>query len=228
MSRKPFYFFTITIFAIVLVGMVAFANTGTKNSMEKENLNATFVNIDEPKIRNTFLEVLAEYEKLHPYEITLIKEELKNSTMQAQPIINLKNLFSGTKRYKVQLAETVRDAEEIIISEVPRDVLKGWFAHELGHIVDYEVRSNMSMIGFGLKYTFSDKFKRACEHQADSIAIEHGFHNEIIATKKFILENELVGEAYKEKLRKYYMPIKGVRMCLQNNPPIKPDVEITP
>lgn len=224
MSRKPFYLFTLSILVLILVGMVAFANTGKSNTMERETLNANFVNIDEPKLRNTFLEVLTEYEKLHPYEITLIKEELKNSTMQAQPIINIGNLFSGTKRYKVQLAETVRDAEELVIAEVPRDVLKGWFAHELGHIVDYEIRSNMSMIGYGLRYTFSKKFKRACEHQADSIAIEHGFHKEIIATKKYLLENELVSEAYKEKLRKFYMPIKGVRMCLQEKPPIKPDV----
>jgi hypothetical protein len=118
----------------------------------------------------------------------------------------------------------VCDAEELLIEEVPRVVLKGWFAHELGHIVDYEIRSNVSMIGYGLKYTFSDSFKKACEHQADSIAIEHGFHKEIIATKKFLLQNELISEAYKEKLRKYYMPISGVKMCLKENVPVKLDV----
>jgi hypothetical protein len=80
------------------------------------------------------------------------------------------------------------------------------------------------MIGYGLKYTFSDSFKKACEHQADSIAIEHGFHKEIIATKKFLLQNELISEAYKEKLRKYYMPISGVKMCLKENVPVKLDV----
>jgi len=226
MNKKPHFFIAFTVLASVLIGMVAFANSEKEPPSKEENFNARFVNIENDKIRSAFIEVLTAYEKLHPYEITLIKEELKNSTMQAQPIINLGNLFSGTKRYKVQLAESVRDAEELIIAEVPRDVLKGWFAHELGHIVDYEVHSNINMIGFGLKYTFSDTFKRACEHEADSIAIEHGFHKEIIATKKFILENELVSDDYKAKLRKYYMPIKGVRMCLEKNPPIKPDVEL--
>jgi hypothetical protein len=226
MNKKPRFFIAFTILASVLVAMVALANNEPENPSEEENFNARFINVENDKIRNTFIEVLAEYEELHPYEITLIKEELKNSTMQAQPIINFGNLFSGTKRYKVQLAESVRDAEELIIAEVPHDVLKGWFAHELGHIVDYEVHSNINMIGFGLKYTFSDNFKRACEHEADSIAIEHGFHEEIIATKKFILENELVSNEYKAKLRKYYMPIKGVKMCLEKNPPIKPDVEL--
>ena len=226
MTKKLFGFISLVILAWVSVGMVASDHSKTGNPSNDENFNARFVNIENSTIRNTFIEVLAEYEELHSYKITLIKDELNKSTMQAQPIINLGNVFNATKRYKVQVAESVRDAEELIIAEVPRDVLKGWFAHELGHIVDYETHSNFSMIGFGLKYTLSDKFKRACEHEADSIAIEHGFHKEIIATKRFLLENELVSEEYKEKLRKYYMPIKGVKMCLQKKPPIIPDVEL--
>jgi len=224
MGSRKFYLFTVGIIGLILVAMVAFADVDPRNTFERDKMNITFVDVEESHIRNTFLEVFAEYEKLHPYEMTLIQQRLKNSTMQAQPIIGIGNLFSGKKRYKVQLAETVRDAEDLIVAEVPRDVLIGWFAHELGHIVDYEIRSNMSMIGYGLKYKFSDKFKKACEHQADSIAIEHGFHEEIIATKTYLLENELVPQAYKDKLRKYYMPISGVEMCLKENPPIKPDV----
>lgn len=224
MGSKRFYFGSFGIIGLVLIGMVAFADVGNGNVLERDKVNINFVNIDDALIRNTFTEVFAEYDKLHEYEMTLIQEELKNSTMQAQPIIGITNLFTGKKCYKVQLAETVCDAEELLIEEVPRLVLKGWFAHELGHIVDYEIRSNVSMIGYGLKYTFSDSFKKACEHQADSIAIEHGFHKEIIATKKFLLQNEFVSEAYKEKLRKYYMSISGVKMCMKENAPVKLDV----
>jgi hypothetical protein len=224
MGSKRFYLGNFGIIGLVLIGMAAFADVGNGNVLERDKVNINFVNIDDAVIRNTFIEVFAEYDKLHEYDMTLIQEELKNSTMQAQPIIGIANLFTGKKRYKVQLAESVCDAEELLIEEVPRVVLKGWFAHELGHIVDYEIRSNVSMIGYGLKYTFSDSFKKACEHQADSIAIEHGFHKEIIATKKFLLQNELISEAYKEKLRKYYMPISGVKMCLKENVPVKLDV----
>lgn len=215
---------TFGITGLLLIGMAALADVGNGNVLEGDKVNINFVNIDDALIRNTFIEVFAEYDKLHEYEMTLIQEDLKNSTMQAQPIIGLGNLFTGKKRYKVQLDETVCDAEELLIEKVPKAVLKGWFAHELGHIVDYEVRSNVSMIGYGLKYTFSDRFKKAFEHQADSIAIEHGFHKEIIATKKFLLQNDLISEAYKEKLRKYYMPISGVKMCLKENAPVKLDV----
>ena len=224
MGRLRFYIFTLSIIGLVLVGLVAFSSVESNNSLERDQMNVKFVNITNHHIKDAFVEVFADYENLHTYEITLIQKELKNSTMQAQPVIGIGNLFSGKKRYKVQLAETVRDADDLVVAEVPRAVLKGWFAHELGHIVDYEIRSNLNMVGYGLKYVFSDSFKKACEHQADSIAIDHGFHEEIIATKKFILQNDLIPEAYKEKLRKYYMPISGVEMCLKENPPIKPDV----
>jgi len=226
MVSRRLYLILIVFLGLILAGFVAFANVENESPIERDQMNVKFVNIEESHVRQAFLEVFTKYEKLHTYEITLIQEELKKSTMQAQPIIGLGNLFTDKKRYKVQLAQTVRDAEDLIIAEVPTAVLKGWFAHELGHIVDYEIRSNMNMVGYGLKYTFSDKFKKACEHQADSIAIEHGFHEEIIATKKYLLQNELVPEAYKEKLRKFYMPISGVEMCLKENPPIKPDVSL--
>lgn len=226
MHKRLLYILAFGIIPFVLIGIMAFSNANSQENPESENMNVTFVNINQPHIRKSFIEVLETYKKLHSYEITLIQEELKLSTMQAQPIINLGNLFGKKKHYKIQLAETVRDAEDLIIAEVPEDVLKGWFAHELGHIVDYEIRSNMSMVGYGLRYKFSDKFKKACEHQADSIAIEHGFHEEIIATKRYLLEHELIPEAYKAKLRKYYMPISGVEMCLKENSPIKPTLDL--
>lgn len=226
MSGKRSFKFTLWIMVLFLTSVFVFANSENLKTPEQDKMNVKFVNIDKPHIREAFMEVLTEYKKLHAYEITLIQEELKHSTMQAQPIISLSNLFSSKKHYKIQFAETVRDAEELIIAEVPYEVLKGWFAHELGHIVDYEVRSNMSMVGYGLKYKFSNSFKKACEHQADSIAIDHGFHKEIIATKRYLLEHDLIPEIYKAKLRKYYMPISGVEMCVQKNSPIVPEVDL--
>ena len=220
--------FLFVFIGLIMVGFVTLAGVNNPDPPEREPVPPRFVDIENDRIKQAFTEVLAKYEKLHPYEIVLKRSSIDESTMQAQPIITFKNLFDGTKKYKVQLGKYVRYSDSVAIADVPTDVLKGWFAHELGHIVDYELRTNLNMIGFGLKYTLSKKFKKACAYEADSIAIEHGFHEEIIATKKFLMENELIHEDYKEKLRKYYMPIEGVRMCLEENPPIKPDVELTP
>jgi hypothetical protein len=226
MKNRRFRIFLFSFTALLLIGFVTIGSVNPPPPPERAAIPPKFVDIEKERIKRIFNEVLAEYENLHPYEIVVQKARLKNSTMQAQPIITFKSLFSGVKRYTIKLGDYVRYSENIAIGEVPEDVLRGWFAHELGHIVDYEIRSNLGMVGFGLKYTLSDKFKKACEHEADSIAIEQGFHEEIIATKKFLLKNELISEEYKEKLRKYYMPIEGVRMCLKSNPPIEPTVDL--
>ncbi len=145
--------------------------------------------------------------------------------MAAQPIVDFSTLFGNEKKYKIKLGYYVRDAKDLKVSELPEKVLRGWFAHELGHLVDYEYRSNLSMIGYGIRYSFSDDFKKDVEHQADSIAIEHGFHEEIIATKRFLLEHDLVSEEYKEQLNKFYMPISGVEMCVEQNKNLRPTLD---
>ena len=53
----------------------------------------------DPIAVNLYLEcllALSQFEDLHEYPITLYQKRVKSSTMQAQPIISLKNVFSGT------------------------------------------------------------------------------------------------------------------------------------
>lgn len=172
------------------------------------------------------MEVLNRYEALHQYDIRLVQKRIKASTMQAQPIVSLKSLFTGVKRYQIKLALYVKDSDQILVSDLPDDVLTGWFAHELGHIVDYEPRSNFGMIIYGLRYLFSDKFKRQAEHEADNIAVMNGFAAEIIATKRYILENDFLGDHYKSIITKYYMSIDDVGLCEDEHAPMEPKIEL--
>jgi len=191
-------------------------------NLKNDSMNVEFFNIENSHIQNAFLEVVREYEALHDFRIELVQKPVKKSTMQAQPVITLKGFFSGIKTYRIQVAEFVRDSDSLKVEQVPCEVLKGWFAHELGHIVDYAPYSNFGMIGFGLKYITSDKFKREAEHRADQIAIDHDFHHEILATKNFILKNELLENAYKAKILKYYMSIEEVELCIEDKVPLEP------
>ena len=172
------------------------------------------------------MEVFNRYDALHQYDITLVQKRIKSSTMQAQPIISFKSLFTGVKRYQIKLALYVKDSEEILVSDLPEEVLTGWFAHELGHVVDYEPRSNFGMVIYGLRYVFSDKFKREAEHAADNIAVRNGFAADIIATKRYILENDFLGDRYKSIINKYYMSIDDVGVCEDENVPVEPKIEL--
>jgi hypothetical protein len=146
--------------------------------------------------------------------------------MQARPVFGLSQIFGESRRYRLNVAERILGSGELRVSDLPEEVLRGWFAHELGHIVDYENHSNMGMIAYGIRYSLSDDYKREREHDADSIAIRNGFKQEIIATKKYLLENDFISSKYQDQLKKYYMSVRGAELCPEGVMPIKPKVEL--
>lgn len=184
-----------------------------------------FQGVEEEKIRKIFLETLNQFDDLRKYKLILRQKRIKGTTMQAQPVIKLGSLLGGPDTYKIKLAKYVRDSKSIKVSNLPENVLKGWFAHELGHVVDYAPHSTFQMISYGLKYLFSDSFKKTVEHRADEIAIDAGFHKEILATKEFVFNHDLIDEPYKNQMRKYYMSIEAVEMCVKQKTVMEPTAQ---
>lgn len=178
------------------------------------------------KIKTAFLDVWQHYQSLHHYRFDVLQKHLDASTMQAQPVIDLSEIFSKKRGYKLDVAEKVLDSGDLYVGDLPEEVLRGWFAHELGHIVDYENHSNMGMIVYGIRYTLSDKYKREREHEADSIAIRHGFREDIITAKKYLLENEFISSDYQNQIKQYYMSIRGAELCPDELIPVLPKVKL--
>ncbi|MEQ8909125.1 MAG: hypothetical protein RIC95_08025 [Vicingaceae bacterium] len=235
LSRKTSILFLLFLLALVCSGMY-FADHNLiqgelivkKKTTEKADQNQSFEmsvhykNIKDSVIRNSFQKVWEKYEALHQYEITLVQQSIEGSTMQAQPIITPRSLFTGVKRYRINIGYHVRDEESLKLNSLSEEVLTGWFAHELGHIMDYQQHSNLQMIAYGLKYYFSDKFKRIVEHDADYIAIANGFHQEILKTKRFILGDDRISPTYKSKIRKFYLPENQVIVCSEDKELLQP------
>jgi|GEM_PF-4601889 len=183
---------------------------------KKVNMNVKFVNISSEKIKTTFLEVFNKYKNLHAYQITIIQKNMGETTMEAQPIIKLRQLFSKKKCYKINMGEFLKDTD-IKLSSVPKNVLAGWFAHELGHISDYENRSTIGMLWYAVKYVTSVSFKKKVEHTADYIALKKGFKKELLETKRYILLSELFSEKYLKNINTYYLPIEDVVNYIEEN-----------
>lgn len=158
------------------------------------------------------MQVHERYTSLHAHHITVKSARIKGSTMQAQPVISFSHLLRKRKHYLIKVAVFVRDSKQMKVEDVPDEVLVGWFAHELGHVVDYEPYGNLRMIIFGIKYLLSSKFKRKVEYEADYIAIKNGFRSEIIACKRFILESGLIHQDYIDKISRFYLPIAQVEL----------------
>ncbi|MEJ2584328.1 MAG: hypothetical protein P8Z38_04600 [Robiginitalea sp.] len=147
------------------------------------------------------------FKKLREVPISfLLKDRLPGgSIMMAQPVFA--DLFKPGKRrrYRVLVRRSFNlGGERFTPSEIPPEIRLGWFAHELGHIVDYRDRSNWGLIRFGWQYIFSGRFRKSAERRADAFAVEAGFGPALIATKNFILNHTRLPEVYKKTIRTYY------------------------
>lgn len=158
-------------------------------------------------IEKNVLKALAFYPELQGASIDFIfKSKIKTSVMQAQPVFL--SLLRGRKkrRYRIKISEHFRLIHsQMPIEQIPDEVMIGWIGHELGHILDYESKSNGGMISFGYHYFFSSKYVKHAEMVADSLAVERGMGNYIVATKRFILNHAELPQFYKDKISRLYL-----------------------
>lgn len=134
------------------------------------------------------------------------KKNIKKSTMQAQPTIGSFFRSRKNRKYVVLISETFKISDKTFLTKhIPSDILIGWIGHELGHIMDYRDRSKLNLMWFGLKYLFSSNHIVEAERAADTYAVEHNMEAYILKTKDFILNNADVHEAYKLRIKKFYL-----------------------
>lgn len=134
------------------------------------------------------------------------KKNLKSSVMQAQPVFTSLLRKRKNRRYQINISSKFRLINsEMPIMEIPNEVMIGWIGHELGHILDYEGMSNAGLVKFGYKYYFSPTYVKHAEMVADSLAVERGMGDYIVATKRFILDHADLPQAYKAKIARLYL-----------------------
>lgn len=140
-----------------------------------------------------------------PIEIRF-KKNIKKSTMQAQPKFGSFFRKKSYRSYVILISETFKISDkQFLTRDIPSDILIGWIGHELGHIMDYQDRSKINLIWFGLKYLLSENHIVEAERAADSFAVKHGMSDYILKTKNFILNHADISESYKNRIKKYYL-----------------------
>lgn len=134
------------------------------------------------------------------------KRNIKSSVMQAQPVFS--TLLTGRKArvYQINISAMFKLTHTAIpIHQLPDAIMIGWIGHELGHIMDYESRSNRGLVGFGLSYVFSPDYVKKVEQIADQYAVDHGLGKYLIETKRFILNHAELPQSYKDKIARLYV-----------------------
>ncbi len=191
--------------------------------------NLIFQNVASSELRQWFAETLAAYPSLQDRPIHLRKLPLRRSTMRAQPIINLDFFRRATRHYRVDFSDHLYVTEHVKVQELPREVVVGWFAHELGHIMDYLHRPVHGLISFGLVYALWSRYLRKAERVADTIAVQHGFGAEVRATKHYLMEHATLPDHYKARLEKYYLSadeLEGVILAWERERELPTVVEV--
>ena len=176
------------------------------SSISQSELDSFRENKNIPKIiEEEVLKALSFYPELRNTRINFVfKQHIKKSVMQAKP--DVKMLLKGKRSYNINISSLFKlTTTAIPIHQIPKDILVGWIGHELGHIMDYENRSILGMIRFGLGYVFSTTYLRKAEKTADTYAVNHGLGWYILQTKNFILNHADLSEKYKSKIARLYL-----------------------
>lgn len=158
-------------------------------------------------IARNVLTALSFYPELRPACINFrFKQRISSSVMQAQPDFSTILMRRKHRRYVINISSMFRLIHTAIpIHELPDDIMIGWIGHELGHIMDYERRSNTGLVGFGISYLTSPAYVKRVEQIADQFAVDHGLGPYLIATKRFILTHAHLPQAYKDKIARLYV-----------------------
>lgn len=158
-------------------------------------------------IQDEFYTALEYYPELQDANFEVrFKKEIKKSTMQARPTLGSFFRSRKNRTYVILISEKFKIADkEFLTRHIPRDILIGWIGHELGHVMDYQDRSKVNLIWFGLKYLLSDSYIVEAERAADSFAVANGMEDYILKTKDFILNHADITPTYKNRIQKYYL-----------------------
>jgi predicted metallo-beta-lactamase superfamily hydrolase len=172
--------------------------------------NVVFDNIDSSFVEKCFLQAHQGFKDLYANKIILSQKPLGKTNMQAQPVRNL-HFWSKKKRaYRITMSNHIKFEQYFKPEELSEEVLVGWFAHELGHVMDYLDRSGWDLIKFAMGYLFFENHRVGTERRADVFAINAGFSDHLVATKQFILEHADLPGFYKQRIKKYYLSIEEV------------------
>ncbi|WP_298496322.1 hypothetical protein [uncultured Algibacter sp.] len=134
------------------------------------------------------------------------KKNIKKSTMQARPSFGSFFKSKKNRSYLILISETFKISDKRFLTKhIPSDILIGWIGHELGHIMDYQNRSKLNLINFGIRYLFSENHIVEAERAADTFAVNHGMESYILKTKNFILNHADINENYKNRIKRFYL-----------------------
>lgn len=159
-----------------------------------------------PGIELPALVALSYYSDLKNTPIQFIKAPIR-STMEARPVLN--SLF-GRRKYFVYVNSHPQGTGGVSYKEIPFNALIGLIGHELAHIKEYERMDFSTLSNIALNY-YNSPFRKAFERNTDLATIKRGLGWQLYDWSRYIMENEDVGEQYRQEKKKHYMKPQEIK-----------------
>lgn len=151
-------------------------------------------------VRNRYFPELREID----LKITTFRSQ--NSFLQVQPVMS--SLFGqkSRRRYTLQL--------NLKLLECPphSEALGAILVHELSHIRDYTELSSAQILGLGIKYLSSSKFRASYERSTDYQVLDFGLHEGLAQYREWLYPRLSPKELLKK--RKNYLTPEEIRQAL--------------
>jgi len=153
------------------------------------------------QFKNIFRETKQRYKQLENVDVEIRFTKSWFFTMRA--VVQMSSLINGKRKYIVYLN---LNKQQSIFSQLSKDDLIGWFAHELAHVIDYERMSNLKLAEFTLRYIFDFRFKFSVERRINAFTANSGFAKELFGVWIKFLGMEGFSQKYKRYIIKNYRP----------------------
>jgi hypothetical protein len=144
------------------------------------------------------------------------KRRAITTTMAALPRASGIFRTRENRRYSIIINHKKNKRKAPLLRNIPFEARVGVMGHELGHIVDYNRKSFVQIIGSGIAYLVSNGFKRNLEHKIDRIAINRGLGHELYAFRLYIEEEAKTTERYRKFKENIYLSSSDIDKIIKS------------
>ncbi len=168
-----------------------------------------------PDFELASLIALSQFPELIPINIDMVYSKIR-TTMQARPTIWFFLRRKEARVYKVMINSNEKKLKKGALKNIPFDAQVGILAHEFAHVLHYNTKSTLGLIGEGFRYWISMKFRSEFEKENDLETIKRGFGWQVFHFTDYLLNETDASEKYKAYKRKIYYSPDEVEEIIKN------------
>lgn len=164
---------------------------------------------------HSILAALMYFPNLEKTHINFKKRSL-TTTMAALPTVGSILRKRENRRYSILINHKKNRRKAPLLENVPFEARVGVMGHELGHIVDYNQKSFIRIIGNGIAYSVSNRFRRNLEHKIDRITVNRGLGDGLYAFRLYIENEAKTTERYRRFKDNIYLSSSDIAKMIEN------------